>query len=142
MKHEDDINWWKEVCEEQRRALVTLNEMIGGKYSTTLENIRLVDRLEEQIEGLENDLTRKTEQVKMYIGLVAGLQKLIELRNDIFSQLEAQECGACGEGLTHLVVYDGLMFRQCDKCGSEIAGGYETRYNRLNKVVETHKEGL
>lgn len=42
----------KEIIEEQRRAIVALNTLIGGEDSTTTENLTLVGRLQDKIEEL------------------------------------------------------------------------------------------
>lgn len=43
----------KEIIEDQRRAIVALNSLIGGEGSTTTENLTLVGRLQAKIEELE-----------------------------------------------------------------------------------------
>jgi hypothetical protein len=49
--------------------------------------------------------------------------------------LKPSACDACGEGVTYLASDgEGLLFRVCDKCGSELVGQFEADYN-----VETCK---
>lgn len=51
-KLERRVKFLEDVVEEQKLTIQALNECIGGKDSTTLENIRLVDRLQCQIDSL------------------------------------------------------------------------------------------
>lgn len=62
------------------------------------------------------------------------LQQQVAEHESLLKALEPEKCSACGEGTTFLAVADGLMFRVCNHCGSEISGKFESQWNINNKT--------
>jgi len=83
---------YQQIIEEQRLTITALNSCINGPYSTTTENLTIVDGLEKRIQELESKLQSFGEPIAIVD--IGGHMKYLHI-GDLISETLPSKC-KCG----------------------------------------------